>query len=124
MELVLDALRRCELLKTKDLKPAECVYCVCRMYDGEVIKKMVRAVLQASKEGVSVSRLQTEYKALCGDAIPVKNLGFLDLEAYLRSIPSVVRLEWRMGQVRTGWEPGSSPLVQHQEPGVVYGGLL
>lgn len=72
-----------------------------KMSDSESIKKMLMAVLQSSKTGVSVSNLQSEYSALCGEIIPLKKLGFSKLEDYLRSIPSVVRLEHRMGEVLT-----------------------
>lgn len=68
--------------------------------DSESIKKMLRAVLQSSKEGVSVSSLQSDYQSLCGESIPLKMLGFSTLEDYLQSIPSVVRLEHRMGEVK------------------------
>uniref|UniRef100_A0A3B5M8C7 Tudor domain containing 7 a n=1 Tax=Xiphophorus couchianus TaxID=32473 RepID=A0A3B5M8C7_9TELE len=74
------------------------------MSDSESIKKMLMAVLQSSKTGVSVSNLQSEYSALCGEFIPLKKLGFSKLEDYLRSIPSVVRLENRMGEVLAGFE--------------------
>ncbi|XP_014907112.1 tudor domain-containing protein 7A isoform X2 [Poecilia latipinna] len=70
------------------------------MSDSESIKKMLMAVLQSSKTGVSVINLQSEYRALCGEFIPLKKLGFSKLEDYLRSIPSVVRLENRMGELR------------------------
>ncbi|XP_076023389.1 tudor domain-containing protein 7A isoform X2 [Genypterus blacodes] len=69
------------------------------MLDKQYIEKMLRAVLQSSKEGVSICRLQSDYKELCGENIPLKQLGFSDLEGYLRSIPSVVRLENWMGQL-------------------------
>uniref|UniRef100_A0A3B3ZE17 Tudor domain containing 7 n=1 Tax=Periophthalmus magnuspinnatus TaxID=409849 RepID=A0A3B3ZE17_9GOBI len=67
------------------------------MADSESIKKMLRSVLQSSKNGVNISSLQADYKSLCGEAIPLKRLGFSNLEDYLRSIPSVVRLESRQG---------------------------
>lgn len=67
---------------------------------GESIKKMLRSVLQSSKEGVSLSRLQADFHSLCGQFIPLKALGFSSLEDYLRSIPSVVRLDHSQGQVR------------------------
>nr|XP_057921530.1 tudor domain-containing protein 7A [Doryrhamphus excisus] len=70
------------------------------MSDCESIKKMLRAVLQSSKQGVCISRLQSEFRSLCGDNIPLKKLGFSDLEGYLRSIPSVVRLDYHMGELR------------------------
>lgn len=70
------------------------------MSDGESIKKMLRSVLQASKDGVPLNRLQAEYRSLCGEFIPHKQLGYPTMEAYLRSIPSVVRLDFRMGEVK------------------------
>ncbi|KAK2815923.1 hypothetical protein Q5P01_026390 [Channa striata] len=70
------------------------------MSDSESIKKMLRSVLQSSKGGVSIYSLQSEYRSLCGENIPLKKLGFSKLEDYLRSIPSVVRLENRMGELQ------------------------
>ena len=34
-----------------------------------------------------------------GDSIPFHQLGFLHLEAFLRSLPDVCSLEWRAGQL-------------------------
>ncbi|XP_041838081.1 tudor domain-containing protein 7A isoform X2 [Melanotaenia boesemani] len=70
------------------------------MSDCESIKKMLRAVLQSSKNGVSINTLQSEYRSLCGENIPLKKLGFSKLEDYLRSIPSVVRLQYHMGELK------------------------
>uniref|UniRef100_A0AAV2LNA8 Tudor domain-containing protein 7 n=1 Tax=Knipowitschia caucasica TaxID=637954 RepID=A0AAV2LNA8_KNICA len=70
-----------------------------RMADSESIKKMLRSVLQSSKHGVCISSLQAEYRSLCGETIPLKRLGFSNLEDYLRSIPSVVRLDYRQGVI-------------------------
>ncbi|XP_068583840.1 tudor domain-containing protein 7A isoform X2 [Cebidichthys violaceus] len=69
------------------------------MSDSESIKKLLRSVLQSSKEGVSMSTLQSEYRSLCGESIPLRTLCFPNLEEYLKSIPSVVRLEYRMGDI-------------------------
>ncbi|CAL9700501.1 unnamed protein product [Knipowitschia caucasica] len=69
------------------------------MADSESIKKMLRSVLQSSKHGVCISSLQAEYRSLCGETIPLKRLGFSNLEDYLRSIPSVVRLDYRQGVI-------------------------
>uniref|UniRef100_UPI003AAD656D tudor domain-containing protein 7A-like n=1 Tax=Centroberyx gerrardi TaxID=166262 RepID=UPI003AAD656D len=69
------------------------------MSDGESVKKMLRSVLQSSKSGVSISRLQSEYRSLCGENIPLRKLGYPTLEDFLRSIPSVVRMEYRMGEL-------------------------
>uniref|UniRef100_A0A3Q1BJQ8 HTH OST-type domain-containing protein n=1 Tax=Amphiprion ocellaris TaxID=80972 RepID=A0A3Q1BJQ8_AMPOC len=63
------------------------------MADVELVKKMLRAVLQANKSGVSLSRLQTEYKELTGEQIPHKHMGHNQLDALLASMPSVVRME-------------------------------
>ncbi|XP_077427664.1 tudor domain-containing protein 7A isoform X2 [Vanacampus margaritifer] len=70
------------------------------MSHSESIKKMLRSVLQSSKEGVSIHRLQSEYRSLCGENIPLRELGFMNLEDYLKSIPSVVRMDYRNGDVR------------------------
>lgn len=69
------------------------------MADSESIKKMLRSVLQSSKDGVSISTLQSDYLLLCGESIPLRALGYSNLKDYLCSIPSVVRLENRMGEV-------------------------
>ncbi|XP_056156296.1 tudor domain-containing protein 7B [Lampris incognitus] len=63
------------------------------MADAELVKKMLRAILQANKGGVSLSRLQTEYKELTGEQIPNKQMGHNQLDALLASMPSVVRME-------------------------------
>lgn len=54
---------------------------------------MLRAVLQANKGGVSLSRLQSEYKELTGEQIPHKQMGYSHLDALLASMPSLVRTE-------------------------------
>lgn len=70
------------------------------MADAELVKKMLRAVLQANKGGVSLSRLQSEYKELTGDQIPHKQMGHNNLDGLLASMPSVVRMERnRSGEV-------------------------
>ncbi|XP_040892353.1 tudor domain-containing protein 7A [Toxotes jaculatrix] len=70
------------------------------MSDSESIKKMLRSVLQSSKTGVAINSLQSEYQSLCGESIPLKKLGYSNLEDYLKSIPSVVRMEYRMGELK------------------------
>ncbi|XP_015283711.1 PREDICTED: tudor domain-containing protein 7 isoform X2 [Gekko japonicus] len=71
-----------------------------KMQEGDLVAKMLRAVLQSHKEGVPFSHLQGEYKSLTGDWIPFKLLGHPSLEAYLKSIPGVVRIETgRTGEV-------------------------
>uniref|UniRef100_A0A8D3EC16 Tudor domain containing 7 a n=1 Tax=Scophthalmus maximus TaxID=52904 RepID=A0A8D3EC16_SCOMX len=76
----------------------QCVF--SRMSDSESIGKMLRSVLQSSKAGVSIDSLQSEYRSLCGESIPLKKLGYSELEDFLQSIPSVVRLEYRMGELK------------------------
>ncbi|XP_055067271.2 tudor domain-containing protein 7B isoform X1 [Misgurnus anguillicaudatus] len=63
------------------------------MADEELVKKMLRAVLMSSKSGVSLSRLQVEYKDMTGELIPYKQLGYATLDAFLHNMPSVMRLD-------------------------------
>ncbi|XP_057712155.1 tudor domain-containing protein 7B isoform X2 [Corythoichthys intestinalis] len=63
------------------------------MSDTELVKKMLRVILQANKGGISLSRLESEYKELTGEQIPHKQMGHNHLDALLASIPSVVRVE-------------------------------
>lgn len=70
------------------------------MADVELVKKMLRAVLQANKGGISLPRLQSEYKELTGEQIPHKQMGFNHLDALLASMPSLVQMERnRSGEV-------------------------
>ncbi|XP_075681747.1 tudor domain-containing protein 7 [Rhinoderma darwinii] len=61
--------------------------------EKELVAKMLRAVLQSNKNGVALHRLQNEYKGLTGEWIPFKEMGFHTLDAYLKAIPTVVRLD-------------------------------
>ncbi|XP_076026879.1 tudor domain-containing protein 7B [Genypterus blacodes] len=63
------------------------------MADAEMVKKMLWTILQANKGGVSLSRLQSEYKELTGEHIPHKQIGHNQLDALLASMPSVVHME-------------------------------
>ncbi|XP_048827345.1 tudor domain-containing protein 7B-like isoform X1 [Brienomyrus brachyistius] len=73
---------------------------ILRMSDVELLKKMLRAVLQSNKNGVSLSRLQSEYKSLTGEFIPHKQMGYPSLDSFLNSMPSVVKMERsRTGEV-------------------------
>lgn len=87
------------------------VNCFFRMTDIELVKKMLRAVLQSNKNGVSVSRLQSDYRALTGEFIQHKQMGYPSLEGFLRSIPSVVRMEHRLGEVRTKGSKNEEPVL-------------
>lgn len=82
-----------------------------QMADVEMVKKMLRAVLQANKGGVSLSRLQLEYKELTGEQIPHKQMGYSHLDAMLANMPSLVRTERnRSGEVCV-WAGGACPAV-------------
>ncbi|XP_075067018.1 tudor domain-containing protein 7 [Mixophyes fleayi] len=65
--------------------------------EKDLVAKMLRAVLQSNKHGVLLPRLQSEYKSLTGEWIPFKEMGFHTLEAYLKAIPTVVRIEVNRG---------------------------
>ncbi|XP_078532444.1 tudor domain-containing protein 7 [Lissotriton helveticus] len=67
--------------------------------EKDLVAKMLRAVLQSNKDGVAIDRLQNEYHSLTGDWIPFKRLGYPSLEAYVRNVPSVVRLENNRGVI-------------------------
>ncbi|XP_032451400.1 tudor domain-containing protein 7 isoform X2 [Lynx canadensis] len=70
------------------------------MLEADLVSKMLRAVLQSHKNGIVLPRLQGEYRSLTGDWIPFKQLGYPTLEAYLRSVPAVVRIETsRSGEI-------------------------
>ncbi|KAL0970034.1 hypothetical protein UPYG_G00236210 [Umbra pygmaea] len=66
-----------------------------KMADIELVKKMIREVLTGNKTGpgVSLPRLQSEYKNLTGELIPHKQMGHENLDALLQSMPSVVQIE-------------------------------
>uniref|UniRef100_A0A674NLM2 Tudor domain containing 7 b n=1 Tax=Takifugu rubripes TaxID=31033 RepID=A0A674NLM2_TAKRU len=63
------------------------------MADVELVKKMLRAVLQTNKGRISLPRLQSEYKELTGEQIPHKQMGYNQLDALLASMPSLVHME-------------------------------
>ncbi|KAM3938190.1 tudor domain-containing protein 7 [Leptodactylus fuscus] len=68
--------------------------------EKELVAKMLQAVLQSNKHGVALHRVQNEYKGLTGEWIPFKEMGFRTLEAYLKAIPTVVRMDMsRTGEV-------------------------
>lgn len=95
-----------------------CASLFAKMADAEFVKRILRAVLQSSKDGVSIDNLQSEYRSLCGENIPLEKLGFSKLEDYLRSIPSVVKLEYGMGQVSVLFKKCfPSTLLPHQRTG-------
>ncbi|XP_013874700.1 tudor domain-containing protein 7B [Austrofundulus limnaeus] len=64
------------------------------MADVELVKKMLRAILRSNKGGVSLSRLQSEYKELTGEQI-----GHTQLEALLANMSNVHMERNRSGEV-------------------------
>ncbi|KAL2098291.1 hypothetical protein ACEWY4_007498 [Coilia grayii] len=70
------------------------------MTDIVFVKKLLRAVLQSSRDGVSLSRLQSDYRDLTGNFIQYKRMGYRSLEEFLKTMPSVVRLSNLHGEVR------------------------
>lgn len=63
------------------------------MADPELVKKMLGAILQAQRSGLSAARLQNEFKELTGDSIPLTQLGHTSLSALLDTLPAMVRAE-------------------------------
>jgi len=53
---------------------------------------MLRAVLISSPRGVPLRRLDREYKSITFSSIPLKEMGFATLDAYIKSIPKVASL--------------------------------
>uniref|UniRef100_A0A8C4ZJN9 Tudor domain-containing protein 7B n=1 Tax=Gadus morhua TaxID=8049 RepID=A0A8C4ZJN9_GADMO len=83
------------------------------MADAELVKKMLREVLQANPAGVSLSRLTAQYKALTQEHIPHRLLGHDQLEGLLASMPSVVRTERpRGGEVLDGGVDGETKVAK------------
>ncbi|KAM4708569.1 tudor domain-containing protein 7 isoform 1-T2 [Discoglossus pictus] len=69
--------------------------------EKDLVAKMLRAVLQSNKHGVPLGHLQEEYKSLTGEYIPYRDMGYPTLDAYLKAIPAVVKIEVnRIGEVK------------------------
>ncbi|XP_015252455.1 PREDICTED: tudor domain-containing protein 7B-like isoform X1 [Cyprinodon variegatus] len=64
------------------------------MAEVELAKRTLQAIIQANRGGVSLSRLQSEYKELTGEQIPHRQMGYNHLEALLANMSSV-RMERR-----------------------------
>ncbi|KAM4714532.1 tudor domain-containing protein 7B [Anableps anableps] len=64
------------------------------MAEVELVKRTLQAIVHANRGGVSLSRLQSEYKELTGEQIPHKEMGHNQLEALLANTSSV-RMERR-----------------------------
>ena len=55
------------------------------------LKKIIRALLISTKNGLTVTELCSEYTAITSKAIPYKELGFFSIVELLKDIPDVVR---------------------------------
>ncbi|KAM4564548.1 tudor domain-containing protein 7B isoform 2-T2 [Fundulus diaphanus] len=64
------------------------------MAEVELVKRTLQAIVQANRGGVSLSRLQSEYKELTGEQIPHQQMGHNQLEGLLANTSSV-RVERR-----------------------------
>lgn len=58
----------------------------------EDVSVMLRSVLQSTQEGVRLDRVEADYRTLTGEFIPYRKLRFPTLEALLKAIPEVVRI--------------------------------
>ncbi|CAH1773704.1 unnamed protein product [Owenia fusiformis] len=56
------------------------------------VKSMLRAVLMSSKEGVVADRLSREYRGICMEPLPFRELGFKSLDEFILAVPDVARL--------------------------------
>ncbi|GIY42466.1 uncharacterized protein CEXT_107211 [Caerostris extrusa] len=65
--------------------------------EQQMFKKSVlinlRSVVQSSKNGVPLSRLQKDYKNFIGTFIPYQNLGYNSLEDFILDVPDVINLK-------------------------------
>ncbi|NXU57762.1 TDRD5 protein, partial [Turnix velox] len=58
----------------------------------EMLKKEVRSLLMASKEGLTPAELAQEYKAMVGRPLPLRDLGFKSPLELVAHMPEVVRV--------------------------------
>ena len=69
-------------------------------------KKALRALLISAPRGVPKRLLLTDYRMVMGKELPFRNLGFSNLEDFIRSVPDVMRVA-----PGTGGEPTLFPVV-------------
>merc|ERR1712212_358196 len=68
----------------------------------ENTRKLLKSVLNGigDKKGCPLHRIEQEYKALIGESIPFKKLGFRSVEEFIRDIPETVSIDestsWKM----------------------------
>ncbi|NXR01918.1 TDRD5 protein, partial [Sagittarius serpentarius] len=58
----------------------------------EVLKKEVRSLLMAAKEGLTPAQLEQEYMAMIGKPLPLSDLGFQSTLELVADMPEVVRV--------------------------------
>ncbi|XP_030351674.1 tudor domain-containing protein 5 [Strigops habroptila] len=58
----------------------------------EVLKKEVRSLLMAAKEGLTPAQLEHEYMAMIGRPLPVRDLGYQSTLELVADMPEVVRI--------------------------------
>ncbi|KAM6128756.1 tudor domain-containing protein 5 [Phoenicopterus ruber ruber] len=58
----------------------------------EVLKKEVRSLLMAAKEGLTPAQLEQEYMAMIGRPLPLRDLGFRSTLELVADMPEVVRV--------------------------------
>ncbi|NXF50837.1 TDRD5 protein, partial [Oceanites oceanicus] len=58
----------------------------------EVLKKEVRSLLMAAKEGLTPAQLEQEYMAMIGKPLPLHDLGFRSTLELMADMPEVVRV--------------------------------
>lgn len=57
------------------------------------VKQRIRALLISSKNGCSLKQLYQDYKAVIGEELPYRELGYRSLMSLVRDIPDVVRVK-------------------------------
>ncbi|SPP74652.1 uncharacterized protein LOC117592125 [Drosophila guanche] len=57
-----------------------------------VVKKMVHSVLVSSPQVMSLMQLSRDYREMVGADVPYHQLGYKDLEHFLRSLPDIVQV--------------------------------
>ncbi|XP_043941854.1 tudor domain-containing protein 5 [Protopterus annectens] len=59
----------------------------------ESLKKDVRSLLIATKEGLAPQELEKEYKMMIGNPMPLRSLGYQSIHGLINDIPDVVSVE-------------------------------
>lgn len=58
----------------------------------EMLKKELRSLLTAAKEGLTPAQLEQEYVAMIGKPLPLRDLGFQSTLELVANMPEVVRV--------------------------------